>query len=129
MTSDYATVVALLGTGVGFLYALAFQLLPGLTPWFEKKPKEAKSQFMLLLLVVTAIALAVGSCYTSFFSDQLVCTQRGFEQIVGAVFIALMGGILGNQPTHSLAKNAFPTYGTLDVDVPPYHETDPGLFK
>lgn len=127
--SDYNTIIALLSAGVGALYALAFQLVPGLTPWFEKKPKEAKAQFMLLLLLVTAIGLALASCYTSFFSNQLVCTQRGFEQIIAAVAISLISGILGNQPIHSLAKNALPTYGTLDVDVPPYRETDPELFK
>jgi len=116
----YTETAALLGSISGFLWALALQLVPGLSDWYEKYESQRKAQILFGLLLASAFLVALGSCTLKTINLGVSCTQQGFEQIGIAVVVALSTGIITSQPTHQLAKNALPTVGEIKVDVPPY---------
>lgn len=80
--------------GAGVLYALAFDLIPGLKAAFDSWSAVAKRWFM-----IAAIAMTVGGAYGLSQFGYLDWFQAGWDGVPGAVYVFVLA-VLANQGIH-----------------------------
>lgn len=81
----------------GLVLSLAFGYVPGLRPWYEALDSVRKAQVMGALLVLAALLIYGGACYTPW--QAVVCAEEGFWALVKLLGLALFA----NQSTYLLA--------------------------
>lgn len=91
----------------GAFWSLFFQLVPGVTPWFEAKTSQVKQLIMLGVLALATAAIIVASCYIPTLPAVITCDDVG----ITAALVAFVFSVIGNQSTHSMVKHALPTTG------------------
>jgi len=87
----------------GAILSLAFQIIPGLTEWYEQKDSKMKSLIMLGSITIAGIALFVLSCISPWV--YVACNAEGAWGIVGGIASIITIMFIGNQATHGMAKH------------------------
>lgn len=97
-----ANLTTLIPAIAGALLSIAFQIIPGLTDWYEYKDSKVKALIMLAAITVTGIALFGLSCISPWIYVE--CTTNGAWEIVGGIASIISIMFISNQTTHGMAK-------------------------